>query len=191
MKIFKIPVLFLLLAFAAQSCKKKSSNTNPSWSNFEINDSAWISGVGHSTIIGDSLLILNFSAGYYIEEEDFFNVRSKIRLYSIPLKLGNHRLNEVPINKLGEEALSGKPFALFSTLIEAGEFFCTDYKVYADDSLNNWLEIERQEDNYRKVWGSYSITMIKDTSMLDGTCTRNTYGDTVRIRNAKFYAETY
>ncbi|GEM_PF-1446237 len=193
MKMFKIPALFwLLLLVGVAACEKKSGKiTNPSWSKFEVNDSAWSSGMGYSTVIGDSLLSLTFSAGRYIKEDDYFNTHSMITFYSIPLVSGRQSLYSVPFVQLREKALSGRPFVLFSTMIEAGEFFCTDYKVYVEDSLNNWLEIERQEDNFRKVWGSYSITMIKDTSILDGTCTRNTYGDTVRIRNAKFYAEPY
>ncbi len=191
MKTIKVPVLLLLLVCVTQTCKKKSGDANSSWSNFEVNDSAWSSGKGYSTIMGDSLINLSFSAGRYIKEDDYFSASSKMFIVSIPLEVGKHSLYSVPNNKLGDEALSGKPFALFSTMIEAGEFFCTTYNVYAGDSSNNWVQIERQEDNFRKVWGSYSMTMVKDTSISDGTCTRNTYGDTVRIRNAKFYAEPY
>ena len=191
MKIFKIPTLLLLLLLGmVAACEKKPGKiTNPSWSSFEINDSFWTSGKGYSTIIGDSLMGFNFSAGRYIKEDDYFSTHSQMFIASIPTKVGKYALSSIPHNQFGDQSLSGQPFALFSTMMEAGEFYCTDYKVYAADSLNNWFQIERQEDNFRKVWGSYSITMIKDTSFLDGTCTRNTYGDTVRIRNARFYAE--
>ena len=191
MKVVKIFALLLLLMCLMQACKKKKGNTNASWSDFAINDSAWNSGRGYSIITGDSLMGFNFSAGHYIKEDNYFSASSKLLIASVPLQVGKHFLYSVPHDQLAEKTLSGQPFALFSTMIEAGELFCVTYKVYADDSINNWLEIERQKDNFRKVWGSYSITMVKDTSISDGTCNRNTYGDTVRIRNAKFYAEPY
>lgn len=59
---------------------------------------------------------------------------------------------------------------------------CDAYRVYEPDSLNNWVQITKEENNYGEIWGNFSITFIKVDS-----CEGTPYPDTVRIRDGVFH----
>ena len=72
----------------------------------------------------------------------------------------------------------------FLVVIEEGEFISEEFRPLESDLVNNWLEITKQEDNYKKVWGKFSATYIKEKTGPDAK-----YPDTLRIRNGSFYVE--
>jgi hypothetical protein len=62
---------------------------------------------------------------------------------------------------------------------------CYIYYMDTSDKKNNWVKINKQENNYKHIIGEFSATLIKDS---DECFLGNPYGgvDTLRIRNGKF-----
>ncbi len=58
--------------------------------------------------------------------------------------------------------------------------FCDGYEIWDADSLNNWVQITQENNDYSEIWGKFSATFIKVFSC-------STAPDTVRIRNANFH----
>ncbi len=59
---------------------------------------------------------------------------------------------------------------------------CDYYQVYEADSLNNWVQITKEINDYGEIWGKFSVTYLKETG-----CPGSPYPDTVRIRNGAFH----
>ena len=59
---------------------------------------------------------------------------------------------------------------------------CDYYHVYEADSLNNWIQITKEVNNYGEIWGEFSVTYLKESG-----CPDSPYPDTVRIRNGTFH----
>lgn len=59
---------------------------------------------------------------------------------------------------------------------------CDYYQVYEADTLNNWIQITKEVNNYGEIWGEFSVTYLKESG-----CPDSPYPDTVRIRNGTFH----
>lgn len=181
--------LFTMICCFAFSCKKVKKVVNKGNAGMEINGQPWQSDNGYMTVIYDSILTFNFAKGKFVEGRFFSD--ETLLLLSIRKQMGRQAMFDIPFsNYRPEEMLAGKGFSLFGTYLQQGHEVCSQYMVYKDDSLNNWMHIEREEDDFKKIWGSFSMTMVTDTSYnWGGNCAKNPYSDTIRIRNATFYAE--
>lgn len=65
-----------------------------------------------------------------------------------------------------------------------GHITCDIYYCLESDSLNNWVQITRAENDYQKIWGTFSMTLLRHR-----TCVGSTYPDTLYIRDGEFYVE--
>ena len=183
----KIILSLIVIVYSFSSCKKK---VNMDFAEAEINGESWQTG-GHHTGITDfpnNKFSILLSAGRYIKADDYFITSSLINVLQIPKTMGKHYLVQVPfsdyVTKVEEDEA---PFALFSTLWQDGEQPCAGYMIDSTDSLNNWISIDQQKNDFERVWGTFSMTLIRDTSYVEVPCYRNPYGDTIKIRNGRFY----
>jgi len=79
---------------------------------------------------------------------------------------------------------SARIYASFTTRQGDGDVGCDGFRVLTQDSANNWVRITRQENNYQKVWGEFSVTMVRTRG-----CAASPYAaDTLRFRNGEFSA---
>ena len=79
-----------------------------------------------------------------------------------------------------------RPRAYFVTHYDHYDVSCDLYNVFEEDSVNNWIQITEEENDYQKIKGKFSITMYRQYS-----CAESTMPDTIRIRDGEFYAEIY
>jgi len=83
------------------------------------------------------------------------------------------------------QSTNPNPFHLdarFGTSQADGDVSCDMFQILEADSLNNWIQITKEKDNYKEVWGTYSATFIR----LEG-CASSPYPDTLRMRNGSFH----
>ena len=73
-------------------------------------------------------------------------------------------------------------FSGFFTSIDDGDVVCDAYNVLAADSINNFLQIESQSNNYKEITGRLNATYYRFDS-----CRGSTWQDTLRITNGKFH----
>ncbi len=73
-------------------------------------------------------------------------------------------------------------YGAFGTSQDDGDVACDLYQVLGNDSVNNWVRVIRQENNYSEVWGSFSMHLYRIY-----TCNVSTYPDTLLITNGSFY----
>lgn len=185
MRIINVILLSLLpLLFA---CNKNKTITTKGKAEAEINGVKWASNYGILNI-NDSLITFHFTKGEFIRGD--FSPNEYLRCFSAHQELGRQPLLDIPFHNLSSASIEGRGFALFNTYLQNGRKLCSQYMIHKEDSANNWIRIEREEGNFNKVWGSFSMTMITDTSWhWSGNCSRNPYTDTIRITNGTFYAE--
>ena len=69
----------------------------------------------------------------------------------------------------------------FATL-EFYDVLCDSYKVIGQDSINNWVKIDKEKNNFNDVRGSFSMHMYKE-----GGCSSALYPDTILITDGQFY----
>ncbi|MBX3163352.1 MAG: hypothetical protein KF900_02635 [Bacteroidetes bacterium] len=72
--------------------------------------------------------------------------------------------------------------AMFYTTWNDGDVLCEVFEALESDSLNNYVMITKQNNNYEEVFGTFSLTFIKTQD-----CEGRHYADTLRIRNGYFH----
>lgn len=70
----------------------------------------------------------------------------------------------------------------FSTSQELGHVACDYYEIIEQDSINNWVRIDKQQDNFSEVWGSFEMHVYRTDS-----CKISEYPDTLMITDGKFH----
>lgn len=72
-------------------------------------------------------------------------------------------------------------FAAFYTSSDNQHSVCDNYLLILSDTVNNWLQITEEYNNFKELKGSFSATFIKVRN-----CSFS-YPDTVKIRNGTFH----
>jgi len=72
--------------------------------------------------------------------------------------------------------------ATFTTTQADGDVSCDLFQILETDSVNNWIQITKEEGNYNEVWGNYSATFTRHSG-----CASSPYTDTLRMRNGSFH----
>lgn len=55
------------------------------------------------------------------------------------------------------------------------------YAVIEQDSINNWVRIDKQQNNFKEMWGSFRMHLYKASDRTD------LYADTILITDGKFH----
>ncbi|MBX3163054.1 MAG: hypothetical protein KF900_01120 [Bacteroidetes bacterium] len=83
----------------------------------------------------------------------------------------------------GVNSVPKKTYAFFHTYWTDGDVFCENFDIPETDTLNNYIQITKQNNNYKEVFGVFSLTLIKTQD-----CKERQYpDDTMRIRNGYFH----
>ncbi|WP_417608626.1 hypothetical protein [Owenweeksia hongkongensis] len=70
----------------------------------------------------------------------------------------------------------------FGTPQADGDVSCDIFEVIEQDSVNNWVRINKQQNDFTKVWGSFSLHLYRTES-----CSSTMYPDTLLITDGQFY----
>lgn len=73
-------------------------------------------------------------------------------------------------------------YGSFSTAQDDGDVECDFYRVIESDSINNWVRIDSENNDYNEVWGSFSMRLYRTN-----TCDASIYPDTLLISGGKFH----
>lgn len=71
---------------------------------------------------------------------------------------------------------------MFSTSQGESRVLCDFYEVIEQDSINNWVKVDKQLGDFNEVWGSFSMHLYRVES-----CSSSTYPDTLLITDGKFH----
>ena len=72
--------------------------------------------------------------------------------------------------------------ASFSTNQDDGDVGCDLFDVIEADSLDNWVQITQEKNNFGEVWGVFQVSLYR----VNG-CAASIYPDTLRLTNGTFH----
>ena len=148
-----------------------------------MNEKIWESSKGTLTVFNDSLFHISFSWGIYNKEYDIDTLGYSFTL--LRKKLGKQTLYNRSIEQVRVSLESTPPLFSFISSDQDGEMACDVFRPNELDSVNNWINITKQEGNFKKVWGTFSVTIKKE----EFPCSKLKYPDSMEIRNGSFYIE--
>jgi hypothetical protein len=187
MKNIVIVIASALLLFALGACNK-TDKSKASTSSFIIDGKEWKSDKMRFSWSSDKKFTVSYAKGLHsganFDGTDGFD--EKVSLNFIEKKMGKQEIRALRISDIGSVSEENSfPSAFINTTSQEGCVGCEDFMVDSTNAADNWIEITKQEKNYRKIWGKFSLTMIKESS----GCDQPRYSDTIRIQNAEFYLE--
>lgn len=77
---------------------------------------------------------------------------------------------------------STKAWAFFGTMQDDGDLGCEYFEVNEPDTLNNFVQITKQQNNFAEIWGNFSVSFNKTSD-----CPTGFYPKTVVIKNGYFH----
>lgn len=180
-----ILILASLMLIVIDSCKKKDKQELET-SSFTINGNHWNSEKLSSSWQSDSKFSFSYGKGIHKSGEigNTYNTFDEILNFNlIDKKLGRQIIPIITFAAIAGLNQDSPPFAVFGTFHDEGCVGCEMFYVGGTDVENNWIEITKQEDNFKKIWGKFSLTMVKDS--ID--CDLAHYPNVIQIRNGEFY----
>lgn len=105
----------------------------------------------------------------------------------IEICFGNKTMKKQPIFDLivkGDEEFSDSTRAWggFYTMDDDGDAGCESFAINDKDSVNNWIKITKENNDFGEVWGNFSMSFTKTKN-----CDNKLYPDAVVIRNGYFH----
>lgn len=87
---------------------------------------------------------------------------------------------------VGRPDIATKAMGSFNASSHDWDVGCDSYEVYEEDSVNNWVRIDREQGNFKKIWGSFSMHLYRSR-----TCSESPRpeADTLKITNGTFVVE--
>ena len=178
-------VLTFLLLITIGSCKKKDKEPSGTCS-FTINGKEWKGDKQVSTWQSETKFSFTYGKGINFEEGyDYATYDQSLNFNLVDKKLGRQTIPIIKFLDISDLTEDSAPFVLFSTFTQQGCTGCEMFYVGGTDVENNWIEVTKQEDNFKKIWGKFSLTMVKDSV----DCFLARYPNTIEVRNGSFYLE--
>ncbi len=79
---------------------------------------------------------------------------------------------------------STKAWSRLFTMADDGDVGCESFELEQDgDSATNWVQVKRQNNDFKEVWGVFSVNLVKTQD-----CSERFYSDRILIRNGYFHA---
>ena len=75
-----------------------------------------------------------------------------------------------------------KTYVSYGTVQDDGDVVCDLFDVAEADSVNNWIQITKEKNGYKEIWGMFSVTLYR----VEG-CATSSYPDTLKIRDGNFH----
>ena len=185
----KNPTRLLLAMIIAFGCSYASYKKNPSKSEEKfvatayINGAFWEADISSASLYGSTdLMGISFAKSKQINPHysaPWENIcMNLIRKHKEPQRLWKKRFDP----RGGRDTLY--PYGVFNIPQGDGHLLCHAYDVWDGDSVNNWVQITKEENDHQKLWGKLSMTLIRVRS-----CDEGDYPDTIVVRDCTFYAE--
>jgi hypothetical protein len=185
--LLKIAAALILLSFLLlTNCKKKKDVPVP---------------------IKDSIDTTKGKIDFYLNDgkEDMFHVKSNIienklcitgcklkqvedqlvAFHYFSICLSNNTLIKQKIVKQNSNnpySDSTSTWASFGTMQDDGDAGCEYFDVNEADTLNNFVQITKQQNNFAEIWGNFSVSFNKISS-----CASGFYPNTIVIKNGYFH----
>ncbi len=203
MKSFKIIfwILLGLVVFTVFSCRKNSKYYQ-SYAKFIVNDK--ISWVSSRAIIPkedyyknnpDSILTFGFGKGFllysgkntkkYPKEKDIFSYKENFDFTYIRKRLGKQyfpKMSSKILSDIATKKLPIPPLVNLTTNLE--EIPVEDFFVDSNHLDQCWIEITKQEHDFKKIWGNFNLVMTKEAN--DKVYI---YPENITIKSGEFYVE--
>ncbi|HTO15977.1 MAG TPA: hypothetical protein VLZ83_09405 [Edaphocola sp.] len=189
MKYLKIIILLAISSSLVLGGCKKKDKSKLSKASFTINGIEWKSdGVFFCQSLEDnfSFTFARGVYGDYSKKDPSFGYDESLTLGYVVKKLGKQYLPSLRLIDVGGMAIEDIPaYVFFGTRTEEGCVSCEQFIVDSNALDQNWIEVIKEEGNYKKIWGKFNLVMIRET----GSVRCNRYPDTIRIENGTFYLE--
>lgn len=178
--------LVMVMAFGScyVSCKKDPSKSKEKFvATAYINGAFWEADMSSASLYGSTdLMSISFAKSkqinpHYRAPWELIGI-TFIRKHKEPQKLWKKRFD----SQGHRDTLY--PYGTFNIPQGDGHLLCHMYDVWDGDSVNNWVQITKEENAYQKLWGKLSMTLIRVRS-----CDEGDYPDTIVVRDCTFYAE--
>ena len=155
------------------SCRKNDDNSGSEKASISssLNGGTWVCDDLYASQKGDYININVYKKNQYGDNHENLNF-SCIRRNLLRQKVKPHNA-------------ATKFDSLQSTFytLQGGDVACDYYDVLTSDTENNYIQIEGERNNYKEIWGNFSMTYIRTES-----CSPNSlWPDTVRLREGKFH----
>jgi hypothetical protein len=147
----------------------------------EINGKEWKEDI--KSVIYNNNDRFEFSAFKYKKVDDVWVVFEILTFGDIRKNKNMQLIEKLQIgNPYTANLDSAYNWSSFGTTRDDGDVNCDYYRVWESDSTNNWIQITKEKDNYKEVWGTYSVTFLRESG-----CASSPYTDTLRFRNGSFH----
>jgi hypothetical protein len=167
-------VLYILMLFS-NSCKKKQSIQNNGNATATLNGKPWtgILQAKNNERFSFSIIIYKEFDGILLPFDGlgFGLVNKNIKVQKLSIRDSMVNLNP----------LLAKTYSSFSTSQGDGDVLCDMYEVLESDSLNNWIKIETEKNNFTEMSGIFNVTLLRIR-----TCGSSLYSDTLKFTNGHF-----
>ncbi|HRP89292.1 MAG TPA: hypothetical protein PKX92_04590 [Edaphocola sp.] len=197
--IFTLSIIFIMI-FIVFSCRKNSKYYK-SYAQFNINNVFWKSDrTMHenadpynfynndnifSFYYGKEIVMIHEKKEVkYPKGKNIAYCRENLRFGAIQKKIGRQYFQSMTLAKLNQTpVIDLPPTPMFFTINE--NLDVTYFFVDSNHLDQNWIEITKQEHDFKKVWGKFNLVMVKDPT----TPAKYLYPDTLNIENGEFFVE--
>lgn len=170
----KFYALILGFVFFAISCKKDPKIVVKGELTVNINGVEWVGSINKPTATK-----FDINATRYKSIDKVFVNESGLLISNIPFELKTSTLKKIDFTQQDQKNL----FCGFFTYQDDGDVACDTYEIIETDSVNNWIKVTKQTNNYAEVWGTFSATFFRKQG-----CSATKYADTLRFRDGVFHA---
>jgi len=167
----------LILILFVSACEKKII-TERSYTENKMNNKTWESDEVYALFVNGKI---GMSFQKYKKVEGVELVWYKLGLDCLDKKMGKQTLHYMLPSDPEYDYQSNPALASYNVAYLDGDVICDDFRIYEADSVNNWIEITEEEDDFRHIKGRYSMTLTKWI-----TCDESVTDDTLVIREGVF-----
>jgi hypothetical protein len=150
-------ILTFLMLITLLSCKKEvPAGFDNGWIRCQVNNEEWEGQAAGNLIDFDTVLRISIRAVEGKYKWGKFIPETRLSLFNLPLNLGKHHLKK--------DFQDGVGLSIFSVLDGDFDVACEKFYPDATDSLNNWIEITEEDDDFSVIRGNFNITTVSDGS---------------------------
>lgn len=182
-----------ILLFSACDKNKTPKQTEPEKPFFSMNfqGQVWkVDSINLDNTLNPNTMF-TFSAVDYGIENDVKYPKSRLSIGFLRKQVGKQRLTGAPIAEILDSVRIYSPsvptYLAVTSYQEHGHFLCEQFQVDNNDSLNNWIEITKQEGGYKKIWGKFQVTIFREG--IYNRCDNLRFPERFTTTSGQFYLE--
>ncbi|HRP89291.1 MAG TPA: hypothetical protein PKX92_04585 [Edaphocola sp.] len=192
--IFTLSIIFIMI-FTVFSCRKNSKYYK-SYGEFIVNDQlTWRSDRVLPLKNNDSVMTFSFCKGIYFysgvkpkkypKEKDIYSYKEVLSFMNVPKLIGKQFFSKMSGKILKTYAKDSTLF--FADFVTGKDGGPTEEQFFVDSNHLDqcWIEITKEENNFKKIWGNFKLVMIKDPEFNNVYI----YPENITIKSGEFYVE--